>query len=132
MSQSACRKKTILWSKSDFLPEFENAKNVGGTTIYNPWSIVEFIQEEGRLEPYWVNTSGNDLIRKLRAGDSLSDDVIESLLKVIDYDFLAKSLVDQSLLGNQLNVNINKIIETLKKDASRYDELILKMNRSKG
>ena len=71
-----------------------------------------------------ADNSQDDLIRKLRAGDSLSDDVIESLLKVIDYDFLAKSLVDQSLLGNQLNVNINKIIETLKKNASRYDELI--------
>jgi len=75
-----------------------------------------------------TDDSFDDTIRKLKAGENLSDDAIESLLKVIDYDFLAKSLVDQKLLGNQLNVNINKIIEALKKDASRYDELTLKMN----
>jgi hypothetical protein len=70
----------------------------------------------------------DDIIRKLRAGESLSDDAMELLLKVIENDLLAKSLVDQKLLGDKLNVNINKIIETLKKDASRYDELTSKMD----
>jgi len=70
----------------------------------------------------------DDIVRKLRAGETLSDDAMDLLLKVIDYDFLAKSLVDQKLLGDKLNVNINKIIETLKKDASRYDELTSKMD----
>ncbi len=33
--------------------------------IYNPWSIVNCISEEGALAPYWINTSGNDLIKNL-------------------------------------------------------------------
>ena len=32
--------------------------------IYNPWSIVRFMDSKS-LEPYWVNTSGNAIIRKL-------------------------------------------------------------------
>ena len=32
--------------------------------IYNPWSIVMFFNEKF-LKPYWVNTSGNAIIRKL-------------------------------------------------------------------
>lgn len=38
----------------------------GGRIIYNPWSILNYIQE-GRLGPYWINTSSNDLIYDLVA-----------------------------------------------------------------
>ena len=36
----------------------------GGETIYNPWSILNYIHH-GELSPYWVNTSSNDLIYDL-------------------------------------------------------------------
>jgi len=32
--------------------------------IYNPWSIVMYAKK-GYFEPYWVNTSGNEIIKKL-------------------------------------------------------------------
>ncbi|MDF2670734.1 MAG: Protein of unknown function (DUF1703)/Predicted AAA-ATPase [Paenibacillus sp.] len=46
--------------------EWYNGYIFGESTIYNPWSIVNFCAnwEEG-LQPYWVNTSSNDLIRQL-------------------------------------------------------------------
>jgi hypothetical protein len=31
------------------------------TVIYNPWSIINFVKDK-ELQPYWVNTSSNDLI----------------------------------------------------------------------
>lgn len=34
----------------------------GDTEIYNPWSILNYMKN-GRLEPYWINTSTNMLIR---------------------------------------------------------------------
>ncbi|MDQ2087986.1 AAA family ATPase [Herbivorax sp. ANBcel31] len=34
------------------------------TVIYNPWSIVMYIHK-GILEPYWINTSGNAIIKEL-------------------------------------------------------------------
>lgn len=38
----------------------------GGTVIYNPWSIVSYVDSEDRaLRPYWVNTSGNELLKRL-------------------------------------------------------------------
>jgi len=75
-----------------------------------------------------TDNSQDDLIRKLRAGESLSDDAMELLLKVIDYDLLAKNLVDQKLLGDRLNVNIEKIITVLKENPGRYDELTKRMD----
>ncbi|OYZ37155.1 MAG: hypothetical protein B7Y25_05215 [Alphaproteobacteria bacterium 16-39-46] len=42
-----------------------NGYHMGKTTLYNPWSIINFIQKGGILQPYWVNTSDNDLIKTL-------------------------------------------------------------------
>lgn len=75
-----------------------------------------------------TDNSQDDLIRRLRAGETLSDDAMEILLKVIDYDLLAKNLVDQKLLGDRLNANIEKIINVLKENPGRYDELTKRMD----
>jgi hypothetical protein len=38
----------------------------GGQVIYNPWSVLNFVADaQGRPRPHWLNTSSNDLIRKL-------------------------------------------------------------------
>lgn len=39
----------------------------GGQTIYNPWSLLSFIQKRGVLAPYWVNTGSDVLLRYLIA-----------------------------------------------------------------
>ncbi len=36
----------------------------GGHVIYNPWSILHYI-DEGLLKPYWVNTGSSELIETL-------------------------------------------------------------------
>ena len=71
--------------------EWYNGYNFGGTTIYNPWSIIEFINEEGRLKPYWVNTSGNDLIKQLitNSEPAIKDKIAtlisgESITEIVD------------------------------------------------
>lgn len=38
-----------------------------GKTIYNPWSLLSFIQKRGVLAPYWVNTGSDVLLRYLIA-----------------------------------------------------------------
>ncbi len=43
--------------------DWYNGYKCGNTIIYNPWSIVHCIKRQGELQPYWVNTSGNDLIK---------------------------------------------------------------------
>lgn len=42
--------------------EMYDGYNIGGIDIYNPWSILEYAKHE-RLEPYWVNTSSNTMIK---------------------------------------------------------------------
>ncbi len=40
--------------------------------IYNPWSIINLIHQKGALQPYWINTSDNILIRDLITRNNLS------------------------------------------------------------
>lgn len=55
-----------------------NGYNFGGFTIYNPWSILNYIDER-KLRPYWVNTSGNELIKDLlgKADEYVKQDLNE-------------------------------------------------------
>ena len=38
--------------------------NFGGTLVYNPWSVINYVTDR-KAEPYWKNTSGNDLVKEL-------------------------------------------------------------------
>jgi len=37
----------------------------GETTLYNPWSILNLMDQQGEFRNYWVNTSGNDLVKEI-------------------------------------------------------------------
>lgn len=71
--------------------QWYNGYIFGSTTIYNPWSILMFVHKEGKLQPYWVNTSDNKIIKKLLTYSDIGVKTdIESLLigntitKIID------------------------------------------------
>ncbi len=59
-----------------------NGYLMGDTVIYNPWSLLKFINnpEEG-FRPYWVNTSANLLVREQLLHASISvQDALKGLL----------------------------------------------------
>lgn len=39
----------------------------GGVTIYNPWSVLSYLDNDGELAPYWVNTGSDLMLRQLLA-----------------------------------------------------------------
>ncbi|MBS0185715.1 MAG: AAA family ATPase, partial [Proteobacteria bacterium] len=62
--------------------DWYNGYHMSDETVYNPWSIINFIQKGGVLQPYWVNTSDNELIKTLLTGSSFSfKDDFEGLLQ---------------------------------------------------
>ncbi len=79
-----------------------NSYNFGGTTIYNPLSIIEFIKEEGKIDPYWINTSGNELIRELFiTSDFVTQDKIGQLIT----GETIKEIVSEHLVFQDLKQN---------------------------
>jgi len=54
------------YDMSDKLEEVRkwyNGYHIGSYSVYNPWSILNYIQHK-TLKPYWVNTSGNELVKE--------------------------------------------------------------------
>jgi hypothetical protein len=54
-------------NKNTSLPEVEkwyNGYKIGGQTIYNPWSVMHFI-ESGEFDTYWINTARPGLIKDI-------------------------------------------------------------------
>ena len=50
----------------DGVRAFYNGYLFGGTDIYNPWSVLSYLSREHKeLLPYWIDTSGNELVREL-------------------------------------------------------------------
>jgi hypothetical protein len=55
-----------LQDKSDYIKKCYNGYVFGGKTIYNPWSVLNYIDNnEIGFMPYWINSSSNDLIKKV-------------------------------------------------------------------
>lgn len=43
-----------------------NSYEFGKTAIYNPWSVLNFVNDEGEVfQTYWVNTSDNALVKEV-------------------------------------------------------------------
>ncbi len=88
-----------LQGKAAEVKEWYNGYKFNQQVLYNPWSILSFIQAEGTLKPYWVNTSDNALIKDLlEKSNSIFRDELAVLLKgasirhVIDDDFVFSDL----------------------------------------
>lgn len=58
-------KQAHLEGQSQAVQEWYNGYQIGDTVVYNPWSMANYVQEQGELDAYWVNTSDNVLINKI-------------------------------------------------------------------
>ena len=56
-----------LEEKSDELKKWYDGYVFGSTEIYNPWSVISFIDNDCKFQPYWLNTSGNGILKTLLA-----------------------------------------------------------------
>jgi hypothetical protein len=69
--------------KLEEIKKWYNGYTFGNNVIYNPWSILNYASNtEDGLKPYWVNTSSNDIVKRLitNGGEELKKD-IEVLIK---------------------------------------------------
>ena len=64
--------KSNLSEKAAEIKHWYNGYQFGGTTIYNPWSIANCVKQKGNTEPYWINSSGNELIKELLSNSPLT------------------------------------------------------------
>ena len=63
--------------------DWYNGYVFGRQVMYNPWSILNFLNSEDRqLKPYWIDSSSNDLVRDLILQGPMSlRESVETLLR---------------------------------------------------
>ncbi len=89
-----------VFDRYDRVQEWYNGYNFGGTVIYNPWSIINFLAEEAKkIKPYWINTSDNAIVESLlsRGGKELKEELEllirgETIEKAIDENIVLKNV----------------------------------------
>ncbi|MEH2949693.1 AAA family ATPase [Sporofaciens sp. JLR.KK001] len=73
-------------SRFPTMKEWYDGYAFGGTEVYNPWSVINFMYDlyadvNAFPHPYWINTSSNDIIKDLIArADRETKGQIETLL----------------------------------------------------
>ncbi len=72
-----------LSEKIDEVKKWYNGYIFGGKIIYNPWSVLNYIKNNAMgFMPYWVNSSSNDLIKRLLSnGNEDTKKNLEELIK---------------------------------------------------
>ena len=72
----------------------------GDSEVYNPWSILNFLQYK-ELRAYWVDTSGNDLIKDVLK--NITKNTIEALERLFNGEGLKQNISGTSDLSKLLS-----------------------------
>ena len=72
----------------------------GDSEVYNPWSILNFLDFK-ELRAYWVDTSGNDLIKDVLK--NITKNTIEALLRLFNGEGLKQNISGTSDLSKLLS-----------------------------
>ncbi len=79
-----------------------NGFSSGNHTIYNPWSILNFIDSKCVFNAYWVNTSSNDIIKDLIKNSK--EDVKEEIAQLLQGKTIEKR-VDENIVFDDIREN---------------------------
>lgn len=104
-------------SLEDFDLEYElndvqkwyNGYLFGEKKVYNPWSIINFLNREN-LKSYWVNTSGNGLIKLYL--QKLKNDIFDDFSKLLNKESILKR-INNNMTFENLKTNFGKNIWNL-------------------
>ena len=68
------------YGREDKMPEIKSwydGYDFGGCEVYNPWSVLYYFDNYCKPQPYWLDTSSNDIINELV--ETLPFDMVETL-----------------------------------------------------
>ncbi len=88
--------------KIEEVKEWYNGYIFGDKRVYNPWSIINYV-DNGEIKAYWTNVSGNTLLENML--DQAGEDVYTDLKRFTDGESIEKYISDgttiKSLLSNE-------------------------------
>ena len=81
----------------------------GNTTIFNPWSILNYLQDEAHIfSPYWTNTGSNELLKKL-IYNYHNDMIRGEFYELLETGILENVVIDYTINLDSVNVSRDAI-----------------------
>ena len=99
--------------REDKLPEIRawyDGYSFGGSEIYNPWSVIMYFDAKCKPAPYWVNTSGNGIIKYML--DRLDGRGREDLQSLMDGNAISKQ-VQEGIIYEEIGSNADDLYTML-------------------
>ena len=92
-----------LEDKADIIKQWYNGYFLGGISIYTPWDVISYVRKlqvdrGANPENYWVDSSGNDVIRRLI--DMTGAEVGDDYSALINGGVISKKLVETLTYSN--------------------------------
>lgn len=90
-------------SKVETMRQWYDGYKFGNTEVYNPWSVIKYIQDIAENEnyfprPYWANTSSNSIVKNLVEKADIS--VKEEIERLIDGGTIEKPVHEEVTYGD--------------------------------
>ncbi|MBR2216277.1 MAG: AAA family ATPase [Selenomonadaceae bacterium] len=78
----------------------------GNTEIYNPWSVIKYVDNNCTFAPYWLNTSGNVILRELLK--RVDGQRREELTSLVSFKTV-KAMIDEGVIYPEIKENTNAL-----------------------
>ena len=107
------QKMTADFQVGDKLPEIKawyDGYNFDGQEIYNPWSVINYFKHKCRPAAYWVNTSGNAILRHMLEKATASQ--IKALTDLLHGEKITVTL-DEGVIYDGIYKNSNALFSML-------------------
>ena len=80
----------------DTIAKWYDGYRFGGRTIYNPWSVLNYLSWTDAPKPYWIDSSSNDLVRDLVVDSGLG--LEQELQRLLGGESIVKSIDEHVVL----------------------------------
>ena len=84
------------------LCEWYDGYRFGESSIFNPWSVINYFQRKCKLQAYWVSTSSNDVIGEVLT--LATDELYEKLYALLRGDTIT-TYIDTGVVYPQISSN---------------------------
>lgn len=99
-----------MGGKFDIVKKWYDGYRFGNTDIYNPWSVLCFVDNEARVQAYWQATGNNSIIGEIMKNSS--EEILDGLYELLDGRSIG-TYVDTAVVYPEIQNNPSSIYSFL-------------------
>ncbi|SDB36462.1 PD-(D/E)XK nuclease superfamily protein [Butyrivibrio sp. INlla16] len=99
-----------LIEKKDEVVEWYDGYRFGTENIYNPWSVIKYIDNRCKVQAYWTNTGSHSILSGSLGRDGFTTET--SMEKLLNGDSVS-AWIDEGIIYDEIGQNSNRLFTML-------------------